>query len=164
MITKQFVSKTGKFHFDWTNQSFHINNWLFANILKAKHKMWLTGIYHGADWHRFGHSGTVSQSLAPYQWTTDVSWKPLWIFRQLWQAKTELATGGSRRSHWRGPTASSAKNLEQNCELGGRGHAPWEIFFWIMQNAANWAIFIIFVRPLGGGHGPPLEPPVALVT
>ena len=37
-------------------------------------------------------------------------------------------------------------------------------FFFIMQNAANWAIFIIFVRPFGGGHGPPgpppLEPPV----
>ena len=27
-------------------------------------------------------------------------------------------------------------------------------FFLIMQNAANWAIFIIFVRPWGG-HGPP---------
>ena len=66
-------------------------------------------------------------------------------------------TGGSRRSHWRGPAAASAKNTEQISELGGSGGMPRGNFFLIMQNAANWAIFIFFVRPWGG-HGPPASP------
>ena len=50
-------------------------------------------------------------------------------------------TGGSRRSHWQGPAAASAKNTEQFSKLGGLGACPWENFFFIMQNAANRGIF-----------------------
>ena len=50
-------------------------------------------------------------------------------------------TGGSRRSHWRGPVASSAKNMEQISKLGGSGGMPpGKIFFLMIPNAANWAI------------------------
>ena len=70
-----------------------------------------------------------------------------------------LGTGGSRRSHWRGPAAASAKKSEQISELGGSGGMlPGNIFL-LVQNAANWAIFSFFVRPLGGAWPPPLEPP-----
>ena len=51
--------------------------------------------------------------------------------------------------------AANAKNMEQISGLRGSGGLPLGNFFLIMQNAANWAVFIIFVRPLGGGHGPP---------
>ena len=38
-------------------------------------------------------------------------------------------TGGSRRSHWRGPTSASAKKSEQISELGGSGGMPPGKFF-----------------------------------
>ena len=72
--------------------------------------------------------------------------------------------GGSRHSHWRGPAAVKAKNMEQISELEGSGGMPVGKFFLIMHNAANWAFFIIFVRPWGGGAWPTwlpsLEPPI----
>ena len=36
----------------------------------------------------------------------------------------KVYTGGSRRSHWQGPAASSAKNTEHISELGGSGGMP----------------------------------------
>ena len=35
-----------------------------------------------------------------------------------------MPTGGSRRSHWWGPAAASAKNTEQISELWGSGSMP----------------------------------------
>ena len=50
----------------------------------------------------------------------------------------------------------NTKKSEQISQLGGSGGMPPGNIFLIVQNAANWAIFSFFVRPLGGGHGPPL--------
>ena len=69
-------------------------------------------------------------------------------------------TGGSRRSHWRGPAAVSAKNTEQISELGGSGGMPPEKFFFSNARCCKLDHFFkIFVRPLGGGLGPPWPPP-----
>ena len=60
--------------------------------------------------------------------------------------------------HWRGPAAANAKNTELISELGGSGGMPPGKFFFDNANSANWAIFIIFVRPLGRAMAP-LAPP-----
>ena len=57
------------------------------------------------------------------------------------QAAPDVRIGGGQR--WRAP-----KKSEQISELGGYGGMPPGIFFLIVQNAANWAIFSFFVRPL----------------
>ena len=61
----------------------------------------------------------------------------------------------SGKYHWRlqtfalaGASGGERQRYGANSRLRGVwGHAPGENIFLIMQNAANWAIFIIFVRP-----------------
>ena len=59
-------------------------------------------------------------------------------------------TGGSRRSHWRGPAAANAKNTKQISKLGGSVDVPPRKFFFIMRKMLQIRPFFIFVRPLGG--------------
>ena len=44
------------------------------------------------------------------------------------------------------------------------GHAPWEIVFLDDAKCCKLGLFIIFVRPLGGGHGPLLGAAYALAN
>ena len=61
------------------------------------------------------------------------------------------STGGSRRSHWRGPAAGSAKNTEQISDLGGsEGMPPGKFIFNKAKCLKLGLFFFIFVRPLGG--------------
>ena len=73
-------------------------------------------------------------------------------------------TGGSRRSHWRGPAAASAKNTEQISELGGSGGMPPGKFFFDNAKCCKLGHFYHFCQAFGGGAmaplAPPLEPPV----
>ena len=59
-------------------------------------------------------------------------------------------TGGSRRSHWRGPVATSAKNTEQISELGGSGGMPPRKFFFNDAKCCNLGHFLIFFSGLSG--------------
>ena len=71
-----------------------------------------------------------------------------WILphRRLQTFALEVATGSERQKYG------------ANYRIRGVwGHAPWDIFFLIMQNAENWAIFS-FLSGLWGGHGPPGPP------
>ena len=67
-------------------------------------------------------------------------------------------TGSSRRLHWRGPVAASAKNKEQISELGRSGGMPLgNFFFFHNAKCCKLGHFFIFVRLLGGM--PPWPPP-----
>ena len=73
----------------------------------------------------------------------------------------ESSTGGSRRSHWRGPAAASANNMEQISELGESGGMPPGKFFFLMMQIGP------FLSGLWGGAmaplAPPLEPPMVAI-
>ena len=91
----------------------------------------------------------------------DRSWIASLLHRFFQSLLKMKVTGGSRRSHWRGPTAKSDKKTDQISESGRSGGMPPGKFFLIVQNA-NWANFSFFVRPLGGGMAP-LPPPFPLI-
>ena len=73
------------------------------------------------------------------------------VTRSSRQLRIVGATGSSRLSHWTGPGAANAKNMEQISELGGSGVIPPGKYFLTTQNAANWAIFFFsFLSGLKG--------------
>ena len=77
----------------------------------------------------------------------------------LWKRKSEslllINTQAAPDVRIAGASGGERQKYEVNSRIREVwGHAPGKIFS-LMQNAANWAIFLIFVRPFGRGMAPP---------